>query len=128
MIIAYHTNLDDDIDIQCYMRAIKPALHSHILNIDTVPTTIAKWQEKAALFNTHWCYNKEIKKESLQARPFPHSLPSQSKVDPNAMQVDALLSDQHFTYLCKGHCFMCGQIGNIQCTCLLKDRKTTSPS
>ena len=61
--IAYHANLNDDTDIHYYMHAIKPALCSQILNMDMVLTMIQKWQEKATLFDVHWCYNKEIKKE-----------------------------------------------------------------
>ena len=46
------------------MHTIKPALQQHILNMDTVPTTIEKWQEEAALFDTHRQYNEEIEWET----------------------------------------------------------------
>ena len=71
--VAYRANLDDDADIQYYMRAIKPALRSRILNMDTVPTTIQKWQEKAALFDAHWRYNREIEKETSFSLVFAYS-------------------------------------------------------
>ena len=127
--IAYRANLDDDADIQYYMRAIKPALRSRILNMDTVPNTINKWQEKAALFDAHWRYNREIEKETTSRRTFtPRSIQSSRRPDPNAMQVDALSISQRDVYMKEGRCFGCGQTGHIQRACPLKGRKATTPN
>ena len=40
--VAHCANLDDNVGIQYYMHAIKPALQACILNMDTAPTTIGK--------------------------------------------------------------------------------------
>ena len=75
-----------------------------------------KWQEKAALFDTHWRYNQEIEKETRSSRPTPHWPFPSSRHDPNTMEVDATSSRD--TYLKEGHCFLCGKKGHIQHACL----------
>ena len=97
--------------------------------MDTVPTTIQKWQEKAALFDAHWRYNCEIEKETSSRRTFtPRNLPSIRRTDPNAMQVDVLSTPQRTTYMKEGRCFNCGQTGHIQRACPLKGKKVTTPN
>ena len=96
--------------------------------MDTVPTTIQKWQEKAALFDAHWRYNREIEKETTTRRTFtPRSFSSNKRSDPNAMQVDALSTSQRDVYMKEGRCFLCGQTGHIQRACPQKGRKATTP-
>ena len=58
-----------------------------------------------------------------------HQAPSINarRIDPNAMQVDALSNDQRTVYMREGRCFGCGQTGHIQRACPLKGRKATMP-
>ena len=115
---------DQNVLIGYFSAGIPSPLMRRIMSMDTVPTTIDNWYEKAISFQTQWERADEIsKRNSKTTHQSYHSFTSPTKTcDPNAMDVDVikvgkLTAEERKKCMEKGLCFHCQQPGHMSSKC-----------
>ena len=118
---------DNSALIGYFQKGIKNVLMEKIYAMETVPTTIEGWINKAQIFENNWKQGQIVKKEKhydgnerTRQNPF-HSKPYQGTKprDPNAMDVDriTLSPEEKDRYFREALCFECGQKGHRAAVC-----------
>jgi hypothetical protein len=108
---------DATIQIEYFMHGLEPKLLDRILGMDTPPTDIAGWFNKATIFEAN---RKRAKAISARFRAgkigvshiIPHSAQTYPAHDPMAMDVDRLSLSERREHMKKGLCFVCHQMGH----------------
>jgi len=119
-LLVSQTKITDDLTlIDAYRDAIKPQIARQVLMMETVPTTIAAWYEKAATFdNNYRRLTNQIGK--FKAKGSSHKPSFKFKMaerDPNAMDIDALSPQEQKGLKEQGRCFFCKEKGHYARNC-----------
>lgn len=120
------SNITDDRALIGYFQmGIKPYLMNRIYAMETVPTTIEVWMEKAALFDDNFRTAQNVSQNNPHHGAFqrPQFKPKFHQTarprDPNAMDVDriTLSPEEKDRYFKEALCFECGQRGHRAAVC-----------
>jgi hypothetical protein len=149
-IVIAQTKMTDEVAIiNLFQQTLNRGLLSRILQLDTVPTTLADWYKKATQLDNAWRQMKTILGHmpnrapiQNQNRPKQSNKPTNRFVarfsggnghkaqhhDPHAMDVDAMTVDEHAEHMQKGLCFNCHEADHISRFCPKKRKYTPSTS
>jgi hypothetical protein len=109
--------------IGLFRKALNEPLARRILFGEEIPKTIEGWFKKANQFDSNFRMAQAImgKKTTNGKKPWQTSKPAAK--DPNAMDVDALSTEQKNEYMQKGLCFKCGERGHLSRNCKGKGKE-----
>jgi hypothetical protein len=119
-LLVSQTKITDDLTlIDAYRNVIKAQIACQILMMENVPTTIALWYEKAAMFNNNYCHLTNqigrFKPKNLSHKPnFKFKV---AEKDSNAMDIDALSSQEQKGLKEQERCFFCKEKGHYARNC-----------
>src|SRR5882762_10362767 len=84
------TNIKEDTLRLClYMKGINEALVYKVYGLNPIPSALAKWQEKAIMYDNQWHQAKQFATWKSGKTMNPPSTPKTSKAkDPDTMDVD----------------------------------------
>jgi len=124
--VAQAQIVDENVLIGYFSAGIPPFLMRRIFTMDTAPTTVAVWYDKATHFLTQWERSDEVasrNKNPAKITYRSYTTPSSSKTaDPDAMDVDVirvakLTPDERKKCIEKGLCFRCRKAGHLSSAC-----------
>lgn len=134
------TTGNESVLIDYYMNALNGWLQEKIMGLDTLPTTLTTWQHKAVEFDTHRANIAHLLGKSTFAQPERRNWWSnaigcttaaqapaarQYHHDPNAMDVDAISTNEQTRRRALGLCYNCGKKGHVSRNC--PDKKDRLP-
>jgi hypothetical protein len=122
---------NDIVLIDYFTCSLNPRLAAKILNLENVPITIQGWYDAAIRFDGNYRRMRAL----LQNKPLytKNSTPTRTltpKRDPNAMEIDFLLTEERKKLMEAGKCFYCKEAaGHIARDCPKKPQrpKTNNP-
>ena len=126
--------IDDKHKIEILKQTMNQRLLTKIVYSESPPKTFAQWKDKAIRFDQNWrlaqaMLGKPIPKDKGRnnqnqgARYTGTRYPSRygqertTTRDPNAMDIDAMTTDERYDLLRKGACFNCKQTGHMAKDC-----------
>jgi len=119
-LLVSQTKITDDLTlIDAYRDAIKPQLARQVLMMETVPTTITTWYEKAATFDNNYCHltNQIGKFKAKGSSHKPSFKFKMAEKDPNTMDIDTLSPQEQKGLKEQGRCFFCKEKGHYARNC-----------
>jgi hypothetical protein len=108
--------------IEKLQRILNPALVRRINLLDTPPTTLIDWANKAVIIDTNYRNAQDIAERFVRDK-FGGEGRKKEEVDPNAMQVDAMTNEKRTALMKKGACFICEEPGHLARDCKKKKKK-----
>jgi hypothetical protein len=111
-----------------FRKALEPRLRNNILFGTDIPKTIDEWTELAIQYNTNWRIEMMFLNQDKTSPPKKADTnkstekarwwrTTEKKVDPNAMDVDALTMEERGSLMRQGKCFCCKKTGHLAKDC-----------
>ena len=110
-------------------------LQRKILNLENPPKTLKEWYDWAQKINNNFWRMQHILGQGNDKKPVNHEKKKEERSewwwtfqrkDPNAMDIDAMTTEQWEEAMKKGLCFGCGKQGHLSKDCPTKKRPTTT--
>jgi hypothetical protein len=116
-----------------YRETLLWGLQSPIIRSKHPPKTLEEWYTKATNFYVgHQRAQHLFKKQDSKPSNTSNALPAQKKFsfpekkDPNAMDIDHMLIEEHMHLMKEGKCFRCKLFGHLSRDCPNKGQNTTT--
>ena len=114
--------------INMFQETLLVNLQRKVMLLDVPPTKLEEWYKLASQVDN--CYKKTQKtlgkiptKNSAAAKDEPKKKWNFTKKDPNAMDIDSMMTEQRAEAMKKGLCFRCGKWGHLNKDCPEKKEK-----
>jgi hypothetical protein len=143
MLVTKSKLAKNDAIVEYFRESLPLALQTKIMSLPTPPTTLDDWYKWAIQFQNNYIRMQSAiaKSRGYHAAPnasnnkntnnrgprrfyFDHS---QTQKDPNAMDVDAMTTQEREDIMKKGLCFFCREPGHISKFCLKKGQGRSPP-
>ena len=100
--------------IEKLQNVLNPALVKKIMLMDSPPTTIEGWVDKAILIDSQYRMTMDVlgRKTSDPAKNYFGARRSRER-DPDAMDIDAMTTEKRAALMRKGACFICEEPGHM---------------